>query len=202
MADTKISALPASATPLTGSETLPIVQSGATKKVSVANLTAGRDVDMAKAKPTDNVVMAAGKGIDFSANGGDVLTQYDEGTWTPAFGAYTGAFISLTYAAQIGRYTRVGNQVTAYFSIVLTAVTTGTAADILLVTGLPFTPAYGTCVTTYQSNFATQGPDFGQFYGAGSNILLRSKTATSVANVPPSEVTNTTELTGSVIYYI
>jgi hypothetical protein len=44
MADTKISALPAATTPLAGSEVLPIVQSGVTDKVSVANLTAGRDI--------------------------------------------------------------------------------------------------------------------------------------------------------------
>ena len=44
MADVKISNLPASTTPLAGTEVLPIVQSGTTKQVSVANLTAGRDV--------------------------------------------------------------------------------------------------------------------------------------------------------------
>jgi hypothetical protein len=44
MADVKISALPASTTPLAGTEVLPIVQGGATKQVSVANLTAGRAV--------------------------------------------------------------------------------------------------------------------------------------------------------------
>jgi hypothetical protein len=44
MADKKISALTASTTPLAGTEVLPIVQSGATVKVSVANLTAGRNV--------------------------------------------------------------------------------------------------------------------------------------------------------------
>ena len=44
MADTKISALPASTTPLAGTEVLPIVQSGTNKKVSVADLTAGRAV--------------------------------------------------------------------------------------------------------------------------------------------------------------
>lgn len=44
MSDAKISALPASTTPLAGTEVLPIVQSGATKQVSVANLTAGREV--------------------------------------------------------------------------------------------------------------------------------------------------------------
>lgn len=44
MADTKISALPAATTPLAGTETLPVVQSGTTKKVSVADLTVGRSV--------------------------------------------------------------------------------------------------------------------------------------------------------------
>ena len=42
MADVKISALPASSTPLAGTEVLPIVQGTTTKQVSVANLTAGR----------------------------------------------------------------------------------------------------------------------------------------------------------------
>jgi hypothetical protein len=45
MADVKISALPASTTPLAGTEVLPIVQSSTTRQVSVANLTAGRAVN-------------------------------------------------------------------------------------------------------------------------------------------------------------
>jgi hypothetical protein len=45
MADTKISALPPSTTPLAGTEVLPIVQGGATVKVAVSNLTAGRSFD-------------------------------------------------------------------------------------------------------------------------------------------------------------
>jgi hypothetical protein len=45
MADTKISALPASTVPLAGTEVLPIVQGSTTKQVSVANLTAGRSFD-------------------------------------------------------------------------------------------------------------------------------------------------------------
>ena len=47
MADVKISALPASSTPLAGTEVLPIVQGGVTDQVSVANLTAGRAVSAA-----------------------------------------------------------------------------------------------------------------------------------------------------------
>jgi hypothetical protein len=44
MADKKISALTAASTPLAGTEVVPIVQSGATVKVAVSDLTAGRGI--------------------------------------------------------------------------------------------------------------------------------------------------------------
>jgi len=47
MANKKISALSSATTPLAGTETLPVVQGGATTQVSVANLTAGRTVSAA-----------------------------------------------------------------------------------------------------------------------------------------------------------
>jgi hypothetical protein len=47
MADSTISALPVSTVPLAGTEVLPIVQSGVTKKVSVENLTVGKTVTSA-----------------------------------------------------------------------------------------------------------------------------------------------------------
>ena len=49
MADKKISALTGAATPLAGTEVLPIVQSGATVKVSAADVTAGRQVALSSA---------------------------------------------------------------------------------------------------------------------------------------------------------
>jgi hypothetical protein len=58
MADLKISALPASTTPLAGTEVLPIVQSSATKQVTVANLTAGRAVSVASLTATTGSVAA------------------------------------------------------------------------------------------------------------------------------------------------
>ena len=48
MADKKISALTGATTPLAGTEVLPIVQGGSTVKVSVANLTAGRETAASK----------------------------------------------------------------------------------------------------------------------------------------------------------
>ena len=49
MSNSKISALTSATTPLAGTETLPIVQSSATKQVSVANLTAGRAISASSA---------------------------------------------------------------------------------------------------------------------------------------------------------
>jgi hypothetical protein len=60
MADTKISALTAATTPLAGTEVLPIVQSSATVKVSVANLTAGRSVSATSFVPTGSTIPANG----------------------------------------------------------------------------------------------------------------------------------------------
>jgi len=70
MADTKISALPASTTPLAGTEVLPIVQGGATVKVSVANLTAGRAISASSltASTGDLTISTANKGV--SSSGG------------------------------------------------------------------------------------------------------------------------------------
>ena len=57
MADTKISALTSATTPLAGTEVLPIVQSGATVKVSVANLTAGRNIAAADIYASGNIAV-------------------------------------------------------------------------------------------------------------------------------------------------
>lgn len=53
MADLKISQLSSATTPLAGTETLPVVQSGSTKKVAVSDLTAGRDVSAKSLALTD-----------------------------------------------------------------------------------------------------------------------------------------------------
>lgn len=68
MADKKISQLTAATTPLAGTEVVPVVQSGVTKKVPVADLTAGRDVAV-KTITADNVkTSAAAANLDISGN--------------------------------------------------------------------------------------------------------------------------------------
>jgi len=65
MADKKISALTGASTPLAGTEVLPIVQSGATVKVAVSDLTAGRAVSAtAVTASTGNLIVStSGKGV-------------------------------------------------------------------------------------------------------------------------------------------
>jgi hypothetical protein len=60
MADVKISGLPASTVPLAGTEVLPIVQGGATKQVSVDNLTTGKSVSATSFVPSGATIPTNG----------------------------------------------------------------------------------------------------------------------------------------------
>ena len=70
---------------------------------------------------------------------GNTLDDYEEGTFTPVF-AGSGSNPSVTYSAQDGRYTKIGNRV--YFSILL--IITGVSSQgtgNILINGLPFSAA-------------------------------------------------------------
>lgn len=172
MADKKISQLTGASTPLAGTEVLPIVQSGSTVKVSVANLTAGRDTSVAKLNASDNVVIAtAGKGVDFSANAhaagmtSELLKWYEEGTWTPA-----STTLSLTVTA--ATYVRVGRLVLVAFDVTFPSNASGSAAGITTAS-LPFAPAtasgvFSTGYTSYSDAI------FGAVSGVGITFYNRA----------------------------
>jgi hypothetical protein len=75
MANSKISALPSATTPLAGTEVLPVVQGGITEQVSVANLTAGRDVSASGLFVDANSATSAIRVTQLGA--GNVLTVED-----------------------------------------------------------------------------------------------------------------------------
>jgi hypothetical protein len=120
MANSKISALTSATTPLAGTETLPIVQSSATTKVTVANLTAGRSVSAADyVMSTGNLVPStAAKGVNLTANTplagmtSQLFNWYEEGTYTPTA---TNLTTITGTASWSGKYTRVGRLMTVYF---------------------------------------------------------------------------------------
>jgi len=117
MADTKISALPASTTPLAGTEVLPIVQSSVTKQVSVANLTAGRAVATGALTVTGAATVSTTLGVTGVATlgNGAILGIPASGTVTNLTGtasiningtvgattANTGAFTTLSATGQV-----------------------------------------------------------------------------------------------------
>jgi hypothetical protein len=78
MADVKISGLPASTVPLAGTEVLPIVQGGATKQVSVANLTAGRPI--AASTVTTAVIQAEAGSAGGTLKNGSGVAQMQWGS--------------------------------------------------------------------------------------------------------------------------
>jgi hypothetical protein len=67
MSNSKISALTSATTPLAGTEVLPVVQSGATVKVTVANLTAGRAVSAGSLTLTGSPLSATSGGTGSSS---------------------------------------------------------------------------------------------------------------------------------------
>jgi hypothetical protein len=85
---------------------------------------------------------SAGQGIKFAGHAaGNLLDDYEEGTWTPTVIGQTTAG-TVTYATRQGYYTKIGNQVTIQLYVVWNSGTGGAGA--LRVSGLPFTSAANT----------------------------------------------------------
>jgi hypothetical protein len=86
------------------------------------------------------VIGTSGKGIDFSATPGtgtsELLSDYEEGTWTPTYYGAAGSDGSLAYAEQTGKYTKIGRQVTVTGTIILTDK--GSWTGRVQIGGLPF----------------------------------------------------------------
>ena len=135
-------------------------------------------------------------GVVFGATGGTVtsktLDDYEEGTWTPAYGGTT-SNPTVTHDVQEGHYTKVGRLVTVYFTIGTDAASGGSGN--LKVTGLPFTVAQAStfhrCTswaftgsnTTYNSDrpdiaYVLNNSTYIQFWDAGTSYILTSMLAT------------------------
>jgi hypothetical protein len=127
LADVKISGLPASTTPLAGTEVLPIVQGTTTKQVSVTNLTSGKTVPA----------------IGYTLESGGIIT---EATTTRTLGAgdngkiiycTSGSATTITCAAGLG----------AGFSV---TIIQGGAGKVTVAAG-------GQTLVSYSSLFSTMG---------------------------------------------
>lgn len=102
---------------------------------------------------TGNLIPAtAAKGINFTANTpaagmtSQLLNWYEEGTFTPTIIGTTTAGTG-TYIVRIGRYTRIGRQVSFDLEV---AITAHTGTGNMRISGLPFT-ANATAFASVQS---------------------------------------------------
>jgi hypothetical protein len=149
MADKKISALTGASTPLAGTEVLPIVQSGATVKVAVSNLTAGRAVATGALTVTGDQTLSTGniiqgtaaKGFNFTANTplagmtSQLLNWYEEGYSTAVLTCDSGS-ITMNTARDTLAYVRIGRQVTVTGMVEVSSVSSPTGNFYI---SLPFT---------------------------------------------------------------
>lgn len=150
MADIKISNLPAATTPLAGTEVLPIVQSGTTKKVAVSDLTAGRAVSTQNLEYTGTLtgstgVIAIGTNQIYKDAGGNVgvgtampayklevagaISTNNNLTFTGTENRITGDFSNATFASRVAFQTSTVNGATRVAAI---PNGTSTAAEFLI----------------------------------------------------------------------
>jgi hypothetical protein len=149
---------------------------------------------------TGNLVVSNGKGIDFSATPGtgtsELLSDYEEGTWTPSLGGLA------TYTSQLGRYIIIGKQVTVFFDLTVNLLLTGSATTI---SGLPFTAAgssYSAMFSPYWSDTATAMISITGI-ASGTNILITgTNSATTTAGYLPTIFQNGARLAGQMTYFI
>ena len=143
---------------------------------------------------TGNLVIGThGKGIDFSANtddatpdsGGEVLDDYEEGTWTPMItDGSNNATMSGTYNR--GYYTKIGRQVTVTGYIVSTGL--GSVSGDIKISGLPFTVANAFNAI----NGAAIGTIAGLAITAGHSITAQISINTTTAGLNVTDATTGT----------
>lgn len=175
MADKKISALTAASTPLAGTEVLPIVQSGATVKVAVSDLTAGRAISATELTlSTGNLIIGtSGQGVDFSATPGtgtsELLADYEEGAWTPVVASSVGAITSYVSS---GRYTKIGRAVVLSCNIIIT--NNGTGAGFLSITGVPFSASAANREAGVGVEYAAVGFQVFEYFTSTTSLAMAS----------------------------
>lgn len=133
----------------------------------------------------------------------NTLDDYEEGTWTPAFGATTTG-PTLTYGTRTGRYTKIGNLVTCFFSVAVSGLTS--AGSGVLTLSLPiaadnagsFYP--GTVAVSYATGFATRRPTGG--YPVGSALYLTGENgAATIDELTVAQLSGSMLFTGIITYF-
>jgi hypothetical protein len=137
--------------------------------------------------------------------GANVLDDYEEGSWTPTITA-TGGASGQSYTTQTGRYNKIGNKVTCWFTVILAGK--GTLTSAIQIGGLPFTSEntaglQGALDVPYWENLATAFVKLGGLVQANTSaatIYAITAAATSMATIATADMGNTTGFIGMITY--
>jgi len=143
-------------------------------------------------------------GIYLGGTGGaNYLDDYEEGTWTPTFGAQTNP--TNTYTNQVGVYTKTGDLVVASFK--LSGTYTGGSGSFTTIGGLPFNIGVSGSASSgglFWGNMALGAGYYSviPYNSTTGNIYYLGKSGVSVntANVPLSDFGGSFDLSGVLIY--
>jgi hypothetical protein len=202
MADTKISALTGATTPVAGTEVLPIVQSGTTVNVSIANLTAGRNVtgnifyagftNVAAAGTTTTLTSSSTPNYVVTGSGGQTFKLPDATTLSP------GILYTFNNNQSSGTITVINNS-----STTITTVQSGGFVTISLLTnsvaagtwdyhfGAPSNVSWSTNTFSYPGTITSatwNGGVVPVLYG-GTGVTTSTGTGSVVLSTSPSLTT-------------
>jgi hypothetical protein len=202
MANTKITALTSATTPLAGTEVLPVVQSSATVKVAVSDLTAGRSVSMASAT-------ISASNLTFSSTAQRITGDFSNATQTNRVAFQTTTVNGNTVVTAIPNGTSVISQMALFGgSDILNAqratfdVRGGT--EIRLASDFLGTPATGTYlpmvfyvagsqrvkIDTSGNTLVTSAAGLGYGTGSGGTVTQATSKSTGVTlNKPTGQIT-------------
>ena len=133
------------------------------------------------------IIGTSGKGVDFSATPGtgtsELLSDYEEGNWTPTLEGNDVNFTSITYdAAVFGTYVKVGKVVHVQGLMRTDAVTVGAAATYVIIGGLPFTPVNSACLSVSDvENWTVNNPSFLRIQASNTYMFIQYRTTANGA---------------------
>lgn len=150
------------------------VNSSNTNAVTGAGTLANAGVSLTGTSQVINTTTQTKLNLDVggvSFNGGtNNLQTYVEGSWTPGV-AFGGAAVGITYSAQVGKYTQIGNVVYFMYSIALTSK--GSSTGSATITGFPVTMVNSSTGRITMGSWTITMP------GGGVNMHIRTDGSTT-----------------------
>ena len=140
---------------------------------------------------SNNLVQGtAAKGVNFTANTpaagmtSQLLNWYEEGTFTPTM-SFGGGTTGITYGTQLGRYTRIGREVTVHIYLVFSSK--GSSTGAAKIASLPFTTPSGDAFYSgitfgYFQNITYTGMLTGHTDSGASTVSLLNTTLLGVSS--------------------